>query len=149
MAEGLSPLEREVIATILAPDHPVMNALHAQLARCHVTSREPTGVGFFTWLGVAADVEPAPVRPGTLDLADVVADIEGLEHGAGFVLFIEDGILDVLEGFSYDEPWTDIDARYEVRAGGVSHGPGSPTDLEKVSAVWDRSRPNGSDDRRS
>jgi hypothetical protein len=72
-------------------------------------------------------------------LGDVTATIEGLEHGAGFVLFVQDGVLDVLEGFSYDEPWTDMNARFEVRAGGVGHSGGSMTDIEEVHDAWDRS----------
>jgi hypothetical protein len=36
---------------------------------------------------------------------DVVAEIEGLKHGAGFLLFITDGALDELEGYCYDEAW--------------------------------------------
>lgn len=35
----------------------------------------------------------------------VVAEIAGLEHGAGFVVFVRGGHLDTLEGYSYDEPW--------------------------------------------
>jgi hypothetical protein len=44
------------------------------------------------------------------DLADcqlggIEADILGLQHGAGFLLFVRDGVVSFLEGFSYDEPW--------------------------------------------
>ncbi len=31
--------------------------------------------------------------------------MEGLEHGIGFVLFIEQGKLDMLELFTYEESW--------------------------------------------
>lgn len=138
MADELSPLERDVLATILAPEHPVMNALRRQFDRCRVARRETTGVGFFTTLEIARDIEPARVRPGRMDLGDITATIDGLEHGAGFVLFVQDGVLDVLEGFSYVGPWTDMNARYEVRGGGVGHGGGSMTDIEEVHAAWDR-----------
>lgn len=139
MADHLSPLERDVIATILAPDHPVMNALRRQFERCQVASRQLSGVGFFTALDIAMDVRPAPVKPGRLDLGDVAATIEGLEHGAGFVLFVQDGVLAELEGFSYGEPWPDVGARYEVTPGGIMHSGGSQTDLQQVNAAWDRS----------
>ena len=139
MSDDLSALERDVIATILSPDHPVMNALRRQFERCQVASREITGVGFFTNLSVPTDVEPAPVKPGRLDLGDVTATIEGLENGAGFVLFVQDGVLDVLEGFSYTEPWTDLTARHAVSSGGVDHSGGSKTDIEEVDAALSRS----------
>jgi hypothetical protein len=35
----------------------------------------------------------------------VNATIDGLAHGAGFVLFVRGGRIETLEGFSYDEPW--------------------------------------------
>jgi hypothetical protein len=136
VTDGLSPLEREVIATILAPEHPVMYALRRQFERCHVTAREMTGVGFFTTLAMATHVPPAPVKPGRMHLGDVTATIEGLEHGAGFVLFVRDGVLDTLEGYSFDEPWPDVIVLYEVSAGGVMHSGGSETDMEQVGAAW-------------
>jgi hypothetical protein len=40
-------------------------------------------------------------------ISDVGAEIEGVRHGVGFVLFIQDGRLDCLEGFTYDDPWPD------------------------------------------
>jgi hypothetical protein len=129
------------MATILSPDHPVLNALRRQFERCHVASREITGVGFYTYLAVPGDVERAPVKPGSgrLFLGDVTASVDGLERGAGFELFVEDGVLDFLEGFSYDEPWTDLTADHVVTAGGVQHSGGSMTDIEQVNAAWDGS----------
>jgi hypothetical protein len=139
MPDELTALERQVIATILAPDHPVMDALRRQLDAGTVAAREFTGVGFFTTLVVADGVEAAPVTRTRLHLGDVAATIEGLEHGAGFVLFVSDGVLDVLEGFAYDEPWPDAIGRFEIVAGGVTHLGGSETDLEQVEAAWNRS----------
>jgi hypothetical protein len=40
-------------------------------------------------------------------LSDLYAEISGLEHDAGFVLFIEDGAIDVLECFIVDDRWPD------------------------------------------
>lgn len=62
-----------------------------------------TGVGFFTTLEV--DRSRAPAIHGSARFGDVDATIEGLQHGAGFVVRIEDGYLADLEGFSYEEPW--------------------------------------------
>jgi len=136
MADDLTLLERDVIATILRPAHPVMNALRRQFERCHVASRQMTGVGFFTELDIETDVERAPVKPGRLCLGDVTVTIEGMERGAGFVLFVEGGVLDTLEGFTYDEPWPDVMGRYEVTAGGISQSGESKTDVEQVDEAW-------------
>jgi len=42
---------------------------------------------------------------GRRAIGDVHAELAGLSHGAGFVLFIKDGRLDCLEGLTYDEAW--------------------------------------------
>jgi hypothetical protein len=101
----LNPFERAVLEKLLDGNHPVLAALRAQLDSCQVSSREFTGVGFFTNLKVDRSVEPAPTPRPRIQVVDVGGKISGLEHGAGFVLSVTDGYLDFLEGFSYDEPW--------------------------------------------
>ena len=133
---GLSPLEHEVIATILRPDHPVFEALRLQFDRCEAAARELTGVGFFTELSIPTDSGPAPVRPGRLRLSGVVAEVDGLRHGAGFVLWIENGMLTTLEGFSYDEPWPENVNDYCLSVRTRLEG---NDDLQQVERAFDRS----------
>jgi hypothetical protein len=132
----LSPLEHEVIATLLRPDHPVLEALRLQFARCEAAARELTGVGFFTELSVPIDAAPAPVRPGRLTLNGVAAEVDGLKHGAGFVLWIENGMLATLEGFSYDGPWPETSNGYSLRPSTRLEG---NDDLQRVERAFDRS----------
>jgi hypothetical protein len=35
-------------------------------------------------------------------LNNVYAEIDGLQYGAGFLLYIKDGMLDMLEGYCYE-----------------------------------------------
>jgi len=44
----------------------------------------------------------------------VIAIIPGLEQPAGFVLFINDGVLNELEGFTIDEPWPGATDRFSI-----------------------------------
>jgi hypothetical protein len=85
-------------------DEPVLAILRQQLERATVIRREFTGVGFWTFFAVDPS---APRIPGgkSFNLSDVLADIEGLRHGTGFVLFVVDGALNQLEAFTYAEPW--------------------------------------------
>jgi hypothetical protein len=137
MPDDLTRLEREVMTTLLAPDHPVVHALRRQFDVCRVTAREFTGVGFFSRLVVADGVAAAPVTRKTIALGDATATIDGLEHGAGFVLFVREGVLETLEGFSFDEPWPKDVTRFQIIAGGVGHHGGSETDREQIEAAWD------------
>jgi hypothetical protein len=42
-------------------------------------------------------------------LGDIGANVVGLEHGMGFLLWLRDGHVHKLEGFSYGESTSDID----------------------------------------
>ncbi|HEX5058756.1 MAG TPA: hypothetical protein VFV99_05310 [Kofleriaceae bacterium] len=101
----LTPLEAAVLDMLLAGDDPWLAILREQRRLLHVTGREHSGVGFSADLAVPAD---APKLPGgaTVRFGDVSADIDGLEQGAGFLLFIDGGVITVLEGYLYgDAEW--------------------------------------------
>jgi hypothetical protein len=112
---ALTPLEDAVIATLLAGDHPVLASLRAQLDQLDVTARTNSGVGFFVDFAPRSGIVAAPVN--RLHISDVEATIGGLAHGAGFVLFVDRGIITMLEGFSYDEPWPDRVGEFSLRYG--------------------------------
>lgn len=100
----LTPLEQAVVDAILEKPGEPFDAIRQQLAHATITHREITGVGFFVHFALPAD---APVRRDLLDvtIGDVGAAFPGLQHGAGFLLFIRDGAVCMLEGYTYDEPW--------------------------------------------
>ena len=101
----LNDIERQVLRKLLDGEHPSLAALREQLAECAVRKREETGVGFFAELEVPTEAPRAPVKGGSIRFGDVTAELQGLEYGAGFVLFIEDGQMQMLEGYTVDEPW--------------------------------------------
>jgi hypothetical protein len=139
----LSASERAVITTILRPSHPVMDALREQLEACLVTNREFTGTGFFTTLHVPDYVPDAPVTRESLHLGEVAASLTGLDHGAGFVLWVVRGRLDTLEGFSYGERWPDGVEGWDVTPMAPTRGEGVESDLEQVANAWRRASPSG------
>jgi hypothetical protein len=100
--DDLTKLERAVLDMLLAGELPAAEVLRAHVRVGRVAERRMTGVGFFTTFAVPAD---APRVHGSFQLGDVLATIEGLTHGAGFVLWVKDGALGVLEGYTFDEPW--------------------------------------------
>lgn len=102
--EGLNEFERQILDKLLAGDHPVLVALRAQAERARISRREYTGVGFFCDFDVPSDAGPLPTR-SDFHVGDVNASLDGLKHGAGFVLFVRNGCLAMLEGYTYEEPW--------------------------------------------
>lgn len=100
----LQPMEEAVINKLLDGELPALIALRQQIPHLFVKTRELTGVGFFTDFGAPPDAVPAPVGE-KIRFGDVEAKIPGLQHGAGFVLYIDGGLIQRLEGYTYDEPW--------------------------------------------
>jgi hypothetical protein len=102
--ESLNAFEQAVLDRLLAGDHPVLVALRTQAGRAQVTRREHTERGFSCEFETPADLPPAETR-SDFRIGDVNASLDGLEHGAGFLLFIRNGRLAMLEGYTYEEPW--------------------------------------------
>jgi hypothetical protein len=107
----LLPLERRALERLLAltgrelsPED--LELLRQQLATAIILSREMTGVGFYTTFRVDKDARRLPKRE-SFWFGAVGADVPGLEHGAGFQLYIKEGAVDQLEGFCYGESWPD------------------------------------------
>jgi hypothetical protein len=101
---GLLALVDRLMPLLIAGDHPALAALREQFTRGRIKEVRLTGVGFYVDFEVPSGVpltQPTDFAGGgatiTLDCAS---------HGAGCVLFVRGGRLATLEGFTYDEPWT-------------------------------------------
>lgn len=102
--EGLNELENAVLTKLLAGEHPILATLRLQVEAARLATREYSGNGFFCTFAVPPGPPPVASNP-TFRIGDVDAKVKGLKHGAGFVLFVKNGYLDMLEGYSYEEPW--------------------------------------------
>ncbi len=100
----LTSLEKEVIRMLMAGDITELSALHLQANELSVSERKVTGVGFFATLSVPEQFERLPQRP-SFKLGDVSGTATNIKHGLGFLLYVTDGALSMLEGYTYDEPW--------------------------------------------
>ena len=98
----LSEFEQAVVDKLLAGEHVVLATLRRQSECVRVTKRDHSSVGFFCDLEVEVG---GPILSGDFQIGDVHAELEGVAHGAGFVLFVRGGRLSLLEGYTYDEPW--------------------------------------------
>ncbi len=112
--EVLSPLEEAVLSKLLSGEDPRLRLLRQQLVRIRVARRQMTGVGFLTELEVPPEAPSAPLPP-KVRIGDVIADVDGLQGGLGFVLFIEDGRLALLEGYTYHEDWPEGLERWRLK----------------------------------
>ena len=102
-SSALSSVEEAVLKKLLAGNLSLLIQLRQQLKVCSVGMREVTGFGFYTTLVVPDNT--ARIAGLDFKFGDVVGNIPELSSGAGFLLYVKDGVLDMLEGYSYDEPW--------------------------------------------
>jgi hypothetical protein len=104
--EFLSPLELAVLDVIGLQVPEAAAALVGPTANVRVIARKNTGAGLYTTLDAS---HPLPLKGVASPLGDVGATIAGLQHGMGFLLWLRDGYIHRLEGYSYDESTSDID----------------------------------------
>ena len=99
-------LERAVLRAI-CESHPADRvALEAKLSTATVLNRENTGAGFYTHFAVerasSVAIGGERLRSGP------AARVDGLVQGMGFILWLEEGYANCLEGYCYDESTTGI-----------------------------------------
>ena len=109
----LTSLEKAVLDLLLEKQGEPFDTIRQQLVHATVTKREFTGVGFFTDFALP---ENAAVRRDLPDatIGDIGAEFPGLQHGAGFLLFIRGGTVSMLEGYTYDESWPTSSDEFRV-----------------------------------
>ena len=121
MPQGLSiftPLERAVLDSICEMHPSDKSALNAQLSTAVLGRRENTGCGFFTYFAV--DQLSTPPIGGRRLRDGPSAQIEGVNYGFGFILWLKEGYADCLEGYNWgDGDTTGLDleaANFEIAA---------------------------------
>jgi hypothetical protein len=101
----LNEMEKRALEMLLAGADDRLAILRAQLNSATLDRREMSGVGFFTHLSIPPDVPLLVPGPRRMVIGDVYAEVTGLQHPAGFLLFVDDGALNFLECFIVDDRW--------------------------------------------
>ncbi len=99
---GLLPLERAVLELMLDKEGEPYETIRKQLGLATVERREYSGVGFFTHFRYPPSIQRTLPN---MHVNDVGMDLPGVEHGAGFLLFVRNGVAEMLEGYTYGEYW--------------------------------------------
>jgi hypothetical protein len=115
----LSPLEKAVLEMMLEKPNEYIEVIRQQLAHAQVGRREFTGAGFFTHFIVPSDAAVRRDLPN-MEIGNVAVEFPSIQHGAGFVLFIRDGVITMLEGFTYDELWPEQTDKFSLKRSGAT-----------------------------
>lgn len=105
--------EQAVMQKLLEQDTPINTILYEQYKQATVVKRDFTGVGFFTDF-IVPKTAPSITEPVAHGYGDVQCSINGIDCFGGFVLFIENGVMACLEGYSYGHEWPNIITSYHL-----------------------------------
>lgn len=126
--KDLAPLDRRVLTMLLDGEDLVLANLRYQLANRTGVDKTFTGAGFYTYFEIPSQIRR--VTEKSFAFGDVDAQTQSLEYGAGFLLHVKRGLLDCLEGYSYEELWPDDDNGFSL----TYHN--GKRDLKKLCSKW-------------
>jgi hypothetical protein len=105
-------LEQAVLTAICDEQQTVAEPLRKLLATARLCERENTGHGFYTSFEVDRSMPPIDWPLRLIDGPNAEVTVGGEILLMGFILWVEDGRPDCLEGFQYGTPsGDDIDLR--------------------------------------
>jgi hypothetical protein len=102
-----TPLECAVLDAICEAHPADRTALEAQLSTATLSSRENTGGGFYTHFSVDLSASTPIAAPRLRNGPS--AKVDGVTYGMGFILWLEKGYADCLEGYTFDDSTTELD----------------------------------------
>jgi len=96
--------EKIIITDIIEQYPEYKEKLKSQFDTITVQKREFSTYGFSTYYAVTAQGETLG-SDKNLQLGGYQWNISGLNRGSDYILWIKNGLISCLEGFSYEEPW--------------------------------------------
>lgn len=107
-------LEQAIVDLLLLGDHPALDVLRRQWATAEITNRAMSGVGCFVAIGVPTGA-PILSTDRRITFGDVVVDLADREAAIGGVLFVDQGVLAMLELFTFDGSWPEETDDFALR----------------------------------
>jgi hypothetical protein len=103
---AVQSLVERLLPALVQGDHPTLSVLQRQLPQLRVTKAELTGHGFFVDFEFAGEAPLA--EPPNFAGGNAVIQLAGPAVHAGCVLFVRNGRITMLEGYTYgDDAWTE------------------------------------------
>jgi hypothetical protein len=105
---ALWPIELEALRATIAEYPSSAHAIRLQIDRAQVAAFENTGGGFFSNLSVIGDVPLIDEKKHPLEGGN--GTIPGMEYGIELLIWVSEGRLSMIEGYSHGgEPTAHID----------------------------------------
>jgi hypothetical protein len=110
--------EIDVLWWLLGGNDPVITSLRQQFCNSKIKSRKFTGVGFYLYFRVPSIFKinhKLTSIKSDFNYGDVVATVDSINNDVGFILWIKNGYLFMLEGYTFGEQWPKDIKRYTIR----------------------------------
>lgn len=103
--------ENIVMTKLLSGEDPILSLLREQFKKALVEKREFTRTGFFTDFYFKNPVQQIESCKN-FHIGDVAGTIN--DTGVDFVLFIDNGLISLLEGYTFGDPWPEHINKFEL-----------------------------------
>ena len=91
--------EKKLMQMLLVGKSATLQQLRKQYLSSVVVSREITSVGFFTTFSIQGEVDMLEGNK-TFQIGDVDGKINSTDEAVGFILYIRNGVISTLEGYT-------------------------------------------------
>ncbi|GBF10506.1 hypothetical protein [Tepidibacillus sp. HK-1] len=124
-------LERKLMEMLLAGNNDVLIRLREQYKSSKVISREHSDVGFFTTF-LQQDRNDLCIDGKSFQIGDVDGSVNGIDGAVGFVLYIKNGFISMLEGYTNAiDKWPEVDDEIVL-----TYDSGNERDVERLKRKW-------------
>ena len=108
----MDELEFKILKMVL-DKHPSKN-LEDQITSLQVVRREHTGAGLYVYFNSHENANLKPVL-NTKRINGPLIESSKLQHGAGCIVWLDEGIIDFVEIFSYSDTYPTDNYTYELK----------------------------------
>lgn len=110
-------LANQVIEMLLKGEDEVLVRLRSQMKNIKSISEEGGAVGFYINYEIDKYVIDIQNCKSTFQIGDVDGRVDGTKNAVGFVLYINNGFITCLEGYTILDSWPNSDSMIELEYG--------------------------------
>ncbi|MDI6618807.1 MAG: hypothetical protein QME45_09065 [Clostridiales bacterium] len=123
--------EKKLMEMLLAGDEKTLNLLREQYTVAKVVSIERSDVGFFIHFSLKGR-DDLSINNKSFQIGDVDGNINGITGAVGFILYVKNGFISMLEGYTNAvDKWPKSD--HEIV---LTYDSGNERDLERLKRKW-------------
>lgn len=123
--------EKRLMRMILAGNEKTLETLREQYAIARIKSVESSDVGFFIRF-LIRNQKNLNINNKSFEIGDVDGNINGIRGALGFILYVKDGFIEALEGYTnVVDKWPKSNQKITL-----TYDSGEERNIEKLKSKW-------------